>query len=149
MTSRRPAALACAALAAGGVLASSVPAQAAMRAADASAGVSVAVNPDVTFIARGAQAYLALRVSCPRHSTAFVGAQLSQRAGDGLAVGFGGTTVACAGEPRRVTLVITPGPGGKPFHRGVAATAASLGVDVPGRPFLELRVDGPVQLRPR
>jgi hypothetical protein len=87
--------------------------------------LDVQVQSPAQLVARGAAADVVLEVTCNATGTAFVQVSVTQKAGSGVAQGFGSTQVACAGSGQHL-LVRVQASGAKTFKQGTAVASAEI-----------------------
>lgn len=73
-----------------------------------------------TLVARGAAVDLAVTASCEPGFTGYLSLIVTQRSGNDIAKGSGGTSVPCTGEPQTVTVRVIAEAGVAPFRVGDA-----------------------------
>jgi hypothetical protein len=78
-----------------------------------------------TLVSRGAAVDVTLEVTCNATGTAFVQASVTQKAGSGVARGFGSTEVGCTGSGQQVVVRVLASPG-KTFKQGTAVVSAEI-----------------------
>jgi hypothetical protein len=78
----------------------------------------------VTLVAKGAGVIVPVEVTCPSGSTGFVDVRVTERRGNRVSSGFGGTTVACTGSEQTVEVLVTANQGA--FKKGTALVQANL-----------------------
>lgn len=89
---------------------------------------SVEVGDEATLVARGAAVQVPVEVTCPAGTTAFVSANVTQRAGSRIASGFGGTSFVCTGGSQIVDVTVNAQGSGQAFKKGAAVAQASVSV---------------------
>src|SRR3954447_23419292 len=95
------------AFAVGGALAFAIPALPAVGQISPPAVVSVEVGDQATLVARGAAVSVPIEIRCPAGSTGFISVQVTQRAGSGIASGFGSTSdFVCTGATQTVEVLV-------------------------------------------
>ena len=87
--------------------------------------LDVQVESPARLVARGAAVDVPLEVTCNATGTAFVQVSVTQKAGSGVAQGFGSTEVGCTGSGQQVTVRVLAG-GGKTFKQGTAVASAEI-----------------------
>jgi hypothetical protein len=88
--------------------------------------LDVQVQSPARLVARGAAVDVPLEITCnARPGTASVQVSVSQKAGSGVAQGFGSTSVGCTGSGQQVTVRVQAS-GGKTFKQGTAVASADL-----------------------
>jgi hypothetical protein len=88
--------------------------------------LDVQVESPARLVARGAAVDVPLEVTCnARPGTASVQVSVSQKAGSGVAQGFGSTSVGCTGSGQQVTVRVQAS-GGKTFKQGTAVASAEI-----------------------
>ena len=88
--------------------------------------LDVQVQSPARLVARGAAVDVPLEVTCnARPGTASVQVSVSQKAGSGVAQGFGSTSVGCTGSGQQVTVRVQAS-GGKTFKQGTAVASAEI-----------------------
>jgi hypothetical protein len=87
--------------------------------------LDVQVESPARLVARGAAVDVPLEVTCSGTSTADVFINVSQKAGSGVAQGFGFTSVGCTGSGQQV-VVRAQASGGKTFKQGPAVASAEI-----------------------
>jgi hypothetical protein len=98
-------------------------------AAPASAAPTESVDiVSATRVAKGAAVDLATVVVCESGYSAFVFGTVTQRSGNTVAQGYGGTQVACTGAEQTVVLQVLAQSGGGAFKKGTAIASAELQV---------------------
>jgi hypothetical protein len=85
--------------------------------------LDVQVDSPARLVARGAAVDVPLEVTCNAIGTAFVQVSVTQKAGSGVAEGFGSTSVGCTGSGQQV-IVRVQASGGKTFKQGTAVATA-------------------------
>jgi hypothetical protein len=94
------------AVAAGGAVAALSPSSPAVAFFSPPLFLDVQVESPGTLIARGAAVDVSVEVTCTSPQ-AFVDVALTQRAGSGVARGFGSATVGCTGARQRIVVTVT------------------------------------------
>jgi hypothetical protein len=87
--------------------------------------LDVQVQSPARLVARGAAVDVPLEVTCSGTSSADVYVNVSQKAGSGVAQGFGYTSVGCTGSGQQVIVRIQAS-GGKTFKQGTAVASAEI-----------------------
>jgi hypothetical protein len=87
--------------------------------------LDVQVNSPAHLVARGAAVDVPLEVTCNATGTVDVFVSVTQKAGSGVAQGFGSTRVGCTGSGEQVTVRVTAS-GGKTFKQGTAVASAEI-----------------------
>ena len=88
--------------------------------------LDVQVQSPARLVARGAAVDVPVEVTCnARPGTASVQVSVSQKAGSGVAQGFGSTSVGCTGSGQQITVRVQAS-GGKTFKQGTAVASADL-----------------------
>ena len=88
--------------------------------------LDVQVESPAHLVSRGAAVDVPLEVTCnARPGTTDLGVSVSQKAGSGVAQGFGSTSVGCTGSGQQVTVRVTAS-GGKTFKQGTAVASAQI-----------------------
>jgi hypothetical protein len=88
--------------------------------------LDVQVESPARLVARGAAVDVPLEVTCnAAPGTAFVQVVVTQKAGSGVAQGFGSTQVGCTGSGQQVTVRVQAS-GGKTFKQGTAVASAEV-----------------------
>ena len=88
--------------------------------------LDVQVQSPARLVARGAAVDVPLEITCnARPGTASVQVSVSQKAGSGVAQGFGSTSVGCTGSGQQVTVRVQAS-GGKTFKQGTAVASAEI-----------------------
>jgi hypothetical protein len=114
------------ALAAGSVLALFVSSGPAVAFFSGGLFLDVQVESPARLVARGAAVDVPLEVTCnARPGTASVRVTVTQKAGSGVAQGFGSTEVGCTGSGQQVTVRVQAS-GGKTFKQGTAVASAEV-----------------------
>ena len=93
------------------------------------ASAQTALTVDVTsgtLVARGAAVDLAVTAACEPGFTGYVSFTVTQRSGNGIAKGYGGTSVPCTGEPQAVTVRAIAEADAAPFRVGEAVVAGAF-----------------------
>jgi hypothetical protein len=85
--------------------------------------LDVQVESPARLVARGAAVDVPLEVTCNATGTAFVFVSVTQKAGSGVAEGFGSASVGCTGSGQQIT-VRAQADGGKTFKQGTAVATA-------------------------
>ena len=104
-------------------------------AAPASATHAVEVADSGTLVAKGAGVIVPVTVVCEPGGVvfppfpfppggSFVSVSVTQRSGNRIAQGYGGTSVVCNGTPQTVDVQVTPSQA--PFKHGTALVTASM-----------------------
>ena len=96
--------------------------------AQLSPSTSVEVGDQATLVAKGAGVLVPIEVVCPAGSTGFqsLNVQLTQRVGNRIASGFGGTSdFVCTGAAQTIDVFVTA-QGERAFKRGPAVADAQL-----------------------
>jgi hypothetical protein len=86
--------------------------------------LDVQVGSPATLVARGAVVDVPLEVTC-NATFADVSVVVTQRAGSGVAQGFGSTAVGCTGSGQQVRVRVQAF-GGKAFKQGTAVASAEI-----------------------
>jgi len=97
----------------------------------------IQVDSPATLLAKGAGANVLVTAECsgPAGSTASIYVSLTQRAGNGIAIGSGVTTIGCTGTDQTVLVAVTAGTvlagpgepsGSKAFKRGTAVANGQI-----------------------
>ena len=110
------------ALGAGATLA--IPALPAVGTHSAVTPHTIEILGPATLVARGAAVAVPVEITCPSGSTAFVTVGVTERRGNRVATGSGGTQVQCTGSAQTLNVVVTAGQGA--FKKGTALAEASL-----------------------
>ena len=113
------------AIAAGAVLALFVAGGPAVAFFSGGLFLDVQVESPATLVARGAAVDVPLEVTCNATGSAFVQVNVTQKAGSGVAQGFGSTEVGCTGSGQQV-IVRVQASGGKTFKQGTAVADAQI-----------------------
>jgi hypothetical protein len=87
--------------------------------------LDVQVESPARLVAWGAAVEVPLEVTCSGTSTAFVEVSVTQKAGSGVAQGFGFTQVGCTGSGQKVTVRVQAS-GAKTFKQGTAVASAEI-----------------------
>ncbi len=89
----------------------------------AEAQVTLDIGDTATLAAKGSAVILPVKVTCGPGTTGWLSAQLTQRAGNRIAQGYGSTSdIVCDGTPQTVDLFITAQ--NQPFKKGPAVARA-------------------------
>jgi hypothetical protein len=87
--------------------------------------LDVQVNSPAHLVARGAAVDVPLEVTCNATGTVDVFVSVTQKAGSGVAQGFGSTRVGCTGSGQQITVRVQAS-GGKTFKQGTAVASAEI-----------------------
>jgi hypothetical protein len=87
--------------------------------------LDVQVGSPARLVARGAAVDVPLEVTCNASGPVFVSVSVSQKAGSGVAQGFGSTEVGCTGSGQHI-VVRAQAFGGKTFKQGPAVASAEV-----------------------
>ncbi|HEX6674690.1 MAG TPA: hypothetical protein VF486_06670 [Actinomycetes bacterium] len=87
--------------------------------------LDVQVESPARLVARGAAVDVPVEVTCNATGSAFVQVSVTQKAGSGVAQGFGSTEVGCTGSGQQVTVRVQAS-GGKTFKQGTAVASAEV-----------------------
>jgi hypothetical protein len=87
--------------------------------------LDVQVESPAHLVARGAAVDVPLEVTCNATGSVDVFVSVSQKAGSGVAEGFGFTSVGCTGSGEQVTVRVQAS-GGKTFKQGSAVASAEI-----------------------
>jgi hypothetical protein len=87
--------------------------------------LDVQVESPAHLVARGAAVDVPLEVTCNATGSVDVFVSVSQKAGSGVAQGFGSTRVGCTGSGEQITVRVTAS-GGKIFKQGSAVANAEI-----------------------
>jgi hypothetical protein len=87
--------------------------------------LDVQVQSPAQLVARGAAVDVPLEVTCNASGTVDVFVSVSQKAGSGVAEGFGYTSVGCTGSGQQITVRVRA-TGGKTFKQGTAVVTAEI-----------------------
>jgi hypothetical protein len=87
--------------------------------------LDVQVESPAPLVARGAAADVPLEVTCNATGSAFVQVSVTQKAGSGVAQGFGSASVGCTGSGQQITVRVQAS-GGKTFKQGTAVASAEV-----------------------
>jgi hypothetical protein len=87
--------------------------------------LDIQVQSPARLLARGAAVDVPLEVTCNATGTAFVSVSVTQKAGSGVAQGFGSTQVGCTGSGQQITVRVQAS-GGKTFKQGPAVATAEI-----------------------
>jgi hypothetical protein len=87
--------------------------------------LDVQVESPASLVAKGAAVDVPLEVTCNAIGTAFVDANVTQKAGSGVAQGFGSAEIGCTGSGQQITIRVLAS-GGKTFKQGVAVATAQI-----------------------
>jgi hypothetical protein len=85
--------------------------------------LDVQVESPARLVARGAAVDVPVEVTCNAIGTAFVQVSVTQKAGSGVAQGFGSTSVGCTGSSQQITVRVQAS-GAKTFKQGTAVATA-------------------------
>ena len=85
--------------------------------------LDVQVESPARLVARGAAVDVPVEVTCNATGTAFVFVSVTQKAGSGVAEGFGSALVGCTGSRQQITVRVQAS-GGKTFKQGTAVATA-------------------------
>jgi len=88
--------------------------------------LDVQVESPARLVARGAAVDVPLEVTCNAIGTASVNVSVTQKAGSGVAQGFGFTEVGCTGSGQQITIRVQATSGGKTFKQGIAVATAQI-----------------------
>ncbi len=125
-TKRAKVAAAVVAIVAGGVLALFVSGGPAVAFFSGGLFLDVQVESPASLVARGAAVDVPLEVTCnARPDTSFVQVTVTQKAGSGVAQGFGSTSVGCTGSGQQITVRVRAS-GAKTFKQGTAVADAEI-----------------------
>jgi hypothetical protein len=122
---RTKVAAAAVAVVAGGVLALFVSGGPAVAFFSGGLFLDVQVQSPATLVARGAAVDVPLEVTCNASPSADVFVTVTQKAGSGVAQGFGSTSVGCTGSGQRITVRVRAS-GAKTFKQGTAVGDAEI-----------------------
>jgi hypothetical protein len=87
--------------------------------------LDVQVESPARLVARGAAVDVPLEITCNATGSAFVQVNVTQKAGSGVAQGFGSTEVGCTGSGQHVTVRVLAS-AGKTFKQGTAVASAEI-----------------------
>jgi hypothetical protein len=87
--------------------------------------LDVQVESPASLVARGAAVDVPLEVTCNATGTVFVDVTVTQKAGSGVAQGFGSTQVGCAGSGEQINVRVQAS-GAKTFKQGTAVASAEV-----------------------
>jgi hypothetical protein len=87
--------------------------------------LDVQVQSPAQLVARGAAVDVPLEVTCNASGTVDVFVSVTQKAGSGVAEGFGFTSVGCTGSGQQITVRVRAS-GGKTFKQGTAVATAEV-----------------------
>jgi hypothetical protein len=87
--------------------------------------LDVQVESPATLVARGAAVQVPVEVTCNATGTAFVQVTVTQKAGSGVAQGFGSAQVGCTGSGEQITVLVRA-TGAKAFKKGDAVATAEI-----------------------
>jgi hypothetical protein len=88
--------------------------------------LDVQVKSPAQLVSRGAAVDVPLEVTCnARPGTTDLFVSVSQKAGSGVAQGFGSTSVGCTGSGQQITVRVQAS-GGKTFKQGTAVASAEI-----------------------
>ena len=87
--------------------------------------LDVQVNSPAHLVARGAAVDVPLEVTCNATGSVDVFVSVSQKAGSGVAQGFGSARVGCTGSGQNVVVRVQAS-GGKTFKQGSAVASAEI-----------------------
>jgi hypothetical protein len=87
--------------------------------------LDVQVESPAQLVARGAAVDVPLEVTCNAIGSVDVFVSVSQKAGSGVAEGFGSTSVGCTGSSQQITVRVRAS-GGKTFKQGTAVASAEI-----------------------
>jgi hypothetical protein len=85
--------------------------------------LDVQVQSPARLVARGAAVDVPVEVTCNATNNAFVQITVTQKAGSGVAEGFGSALVGCTGSGQQLTIRVQAS-GGKTFKQGTAVATA-------------------------
>jgi hypothetical protein len=88
--------------------------------------LDVQVESPATLVARGAAVDVQLEVTCNAIGTAYVNVSVTQKAGSGVAQGYGFTEVGCTGSGQQITIRVQATGDGKAFKQGTAVATAQI-----------------------
>ncbi len=114
------------AVAAGSLVASAVPAMAAVTVSSPPAGVYVHIDNGAKISARGAAITVRLSIVCPSHSNAYLFTSVSERSGKSIAIGSQQKSITCTGIPQTVTAYLQSA--NRPFVVGSASVSTDFQV---------------------
>jgi hypothetical protein len=87
--------------------------------------LDVQVNSPAHLVARGAAVDVPLEITCNATGSVDVFVSVTQKAGSGVAQGFGSTSVGCTGSGQQITVRVQAS-GGKTFKQGTAVASAEI-----------------------
>ena len=87
--------------------------------------LDVQVESPAQLVSRGAAVDVPLEVTCNATGSVFVDVVVTQKAGSGVAQGFGSTRVGCTGSGQQITVRVQAS-GGKTFKQGTAVASAEV-----------------------
>ena len=87
--------------------------------------LDVQVGSPAHLVARGAAVDVPLEVTCNATGSVDVFVSVSQKAGSGVAEGFGSANVGCTGSGQQITVRVRA-TGGKTFKQGTAVASAEI-----------------------
>jgi hypothetical protein len=87
--------------------------------------LDVQVESPAHLVARGAAVDVPLEVTCNATGSVDVFVSVSQKAGSGVAEGFGSASVGCTGSGEQITVRVRAS-GGKTFKQGSAVASAEI-----------------------
>ena len=87
--------------------------------------LDVQVESPAHLVSRGAAVDVPLEVTCNATGSVDVFVSVSQKAGSGVAQGFGSTRVGCTGSGQQITVRVQAS-GGKTFKQGTAVANAQI-----------------------
>jgi hypothetical protein len=87
--------------------------------------LDVQVESPARLVARGAAVDVPLEITCNATGSAFVQVNVTQKAGSGVAQGFGSTEVGCTGSGQQITVRVLAS-AGKTFKQGTAVASAEI-----------------------
>jgi hypothetical protein len=87
--------------------------------------LDVQVQSPAQLVARGAAVDVPLEVTCNASGSVDVFVTVTQKAGSGVAEGFGSASVGCTGSGQQITVRVRAS-GGKTFKQGTAVATAEV-----------------------
>jgi hypothetical protein len=87
--------------------------------------LDVQVESPAHLVARGAAVDVPLEITCNATGSVFVQVSVTQKAGSGVAQGFGSSEFGCTGSGQQVTVRVQAS-GGKAFKQGTAVADAAI-----------------------
>lgn len=87
--------------------------------------LDVQIETPASLVARGAAVDLPLEVTCNAIGTVFVDVTVTQKAGSGVAQGFGSAQIGCAGSGEQINVRVQAS-AAKTFKQGTAVASAEV-----------------------